>query len=278
MGNYGRKIKTSCIIFGLEVEEYMRTAVTSVTFRQLKPEEIIELTLQAQLDAIEWGGDIHIPHGDLFTAQKVGELTRKAGLCVSSYGSYYRVGTGNEDFNKILDTALALQAPLIRVWAGNVGSKDATDAWWDKVVSDARKIAMLAEKQNIKVAFEYHGGTLTDTPDSTDRLLQLIDHQNIMTYWQPLADWGFEYRLDSLTRVLPHLANVHVFHWSAAGERYPLQDGIQYWQGYLKKVRQINDEFIRYAIIEFVRNDDKKQFLEDARTLKSILTNQDLFS
>ncbi|NLY11193.1 MAG: sugar phosphate isomerase/epimerase [Firmicutes bacterium] len=256
----------------------MRTAVTSVTFRQLKPEEIIELTLQAQLDAIEWGGDIHIPHGDLFTAQKVGELTRKAGLCVSSYGSYYRVGTGNEDFNKILDTALALQAPLIRVWAGNVGSKDATDAWWDKVVSDARKIAMLAEKQNIKVAFEYHGGTLTDTPDSTDRLLQLIDHQNIMTYWQPLADWGFEYRLDSLTRVLPHLANVHVFHWSAAGERYPLQDGIQYWQGYLKKVRQINDEFIRYAIIEFVRNDDKKQFLEDARTLKSILTNQDLFS
>jgi hypothetical protein len=43
----------------------IRTGLVSVTFRQLSAEEIIKLVVCAGLEGIEWGGDIHVPHGDL---------------------------------------------------------------------------------------------------------------------------------------------------------------------------------------------------------------------
>ena len=48
-----------------------RTGLVSVTFRKLTPEKIIELVSEAGLNAIEWGGDVHVPHGDLKRAAEV---------------------------------------------------------------------------------------------------------------------------------------------------------------------------------------------------------------
>jgi 3-dehydroshikimate dehydratase len=45
--------------------------LVSVTFRKLSPQEIIALTAEAQLQVIEWGGDIHVPHGDIQQAENV---------------------------------------------------------------------------------------------------------------------------------------------------------------------------------------------------------------
>ena len=67
------------------------TGLTSVTFRHLSPSEIIRLAQKANMDGIEWGGDIHVPAGDKPTAKIVKEQTMHAGLQVFSYGSYYRL-------------------------------------------------------------------------------------------------------------------------------------------------------------------------------------------
>jgi len=47
----------------------------SITFRSLTAERIIALVRQAGLSAIEWGGDIHVRHGDTGRAREVRRLT-----------------------------------------------------------------------------------------------------------------------------------------------------------------------------------------------------------
>ena len=68
--------------------------LVSVTFRQLAPREIVQLAAAAGLRGIEWGGDIHVPHGDLQAARAVRDITAAAGLQVLAYGSYFRLEPG----------------------------------------------------------------------------------------------------------------------------------------------------------------------------------------
>jgi hypothetical protein len=59
----------------------------------------------------------------------VRQQTLEAGLQIAAYGSYYRLGTGQLPFQSVLETAISLGAPTIRVWAGTVGSRDADSAF-----------------------------------------------------------------------------------------------------------------------------------------------------
>lgn len=101
----------------------MKLGLTSVTFKEKSIEEVVDLTKRAGLSCIEWGGDVHVVHGDVETAKKAREITNNAGLEVSSYGSYYRVGdygeNYKEEFGKILKTAEALGAKTIRIWGNH---------------------------------------------------------------------------------------------------------------------------------------------------------------
>jgi hypothetical protein len=53
--------------------------LVSITFRKLAPAEIITLVRQADLQAIEWGGDVHVPHGNVRQVREVPRLTEDAG-------------------------------------------------------------------------------------------------------------------------------------------------------------------------------------------------------
>lgn len=247
----------------------IRTGLLSITFRQLTPEEIIDLAVQAGVEGLEWGGDIHVPHGDLDRAKEVGLMTAKAGLKVAAYGSYYRVGVESPvPFSEIVHTAVQLGAPTIRVWAGNKGSDASDEQWRETVVKESRTIADLAERAGLTVSFEYHGNTLTDTNESALKLLQEVNHPNIRTLWQPPVDQDFHARLQGLEQVSPWLTNVHVFHWLIK-ERRPLAEGAQDWNRYLSYVNSLPGD--RYAMLEFVKDDSPAQFLADAEALKGII-------
>ena len=97
----------------------IKTGMTSVTFRKKSAEDVIAIVKEAGLDGIEWGGDIHVPAGDLGTAERVRESCRQNGIEILSYGSYYRAGE-QERFRPVLETAIMLGAQTIRVWAGTL--------------------------------------------------------------------------------------------------------------------------------------------------------------
>lgn len=247
--------------------------LVSVTFRKLAANEIIALAAQAGLAGIEWGGDLHVPHGEVGTAREVGQRTRDAGLAVAAYGSYYRAGAAGPDgFAQIVETAVALGTKIIRVWPGNVGSDRATAEQRKTITDDARRCAELAAAAGLTIACEWHGGTLTDTADSARALLTAVDHPAFKTYWQPRAKVPPADVLSDMDAALPYLAGVHVFHWDQTGDRRPLAEGAADWRMYFEKLAAAPGGTAgQYALLEFVRNDDPAQFLLDAATLKGWL-------
>ncbi|MBI3948285.1 MAG: sugar phosphate isomerase/epimerase [Armatimonadetes bacterium] len=249
----------------------LHSGLVSITFRKLPPGEIVDLVKRAGLEGIEWGGDIHVPHGQSSAASEVRRMTEDAGLRVAAFGSYYRVGHEEPaPFEAVLETAAALGAPTIRVWAGKLGSEKADAAYREQVTRESRRIADLAAQAGVVVATEYHGGTLTDTAESAVSLLQAVGHDNLKTYWQPPTRMTPEDALETLRAVLPWLNNIHAFWW-VAGERRPLAEGAATWQRYLREARRAPGE--RYVMLEFVRDDSPEAFLRDAEALRDVIRN-----
>ena len=132
--------------------------LVSVSFRGLGADEIIKITRDASLSAIEWGGDVHVPSGDLDKAEKVRTATEKAGLSVPEYGSYYRLGVSlSSDIVGVARTAEALGTDTVRVWAYNKGSRDVSEDEYSAVVSDAKRICRLYPE--ITFCTECHNNT-----------------------------------------------------------------------------------------------------------------------
>ena len=241
--------------------------LVTVTFRQLSPQEIVELAQEAKLVALEWGGDVHVPPGDLAHASDVRQMTLDAGLSVAAYGSYLRVGESDRSrFEAVIETAVALGAPVIRVWAGKRASAAADAAYRKRVVEDALHLADQAARAKLLICYEFHEGTLTDTDESALDLLKKTEHPAIRTLWQPPNDQPVARCCESLKRVLPWVRHVHVFHWPKRGERAPLADGAIAWKQYLSILREHGTECP--LLLEFVPNDDPEQLLRDAATLR----------
>ncbi|HEY3298092.1 MAG TPA: TIM barrel protein [Armatimonadota bacterium] len=252
----------------------IRGGLTSVTFRQLSATHIVDLVQRTELTAIEWGGDIHVPHGDIKTAREVSRMTADAGLSVSSYGSYYTVGDESKvQFGDVLDAAAELGAPCIRVWAGDRGSDSADQAYWDKIVNESRRIGGMAHAAGICVSYEFHLKTLTDTNDSTLKLLKAVNHPAIKTYWQPPVGTDLDYNVSGLKAILPWLTNVHAYELLPDYTRLPLSEGDAEWHMYLEYIKENRQD--RFVLLEFVANDDPDAFMADAATLAGWLRSVD---
>lgn len=249
----------------------MTPGLVSITFRSLPVPVVLGLAKTAGLHSIEWGGDVHCPHGDEVTARQVAEFTVAAGLSVAAYGSYYRVGVSESQglsFASVLASAVALRAPAIRVWAGASGSATTPSEQRAAIIVDAQRIATLAAQAGVRVLSEWHGGTLTDTAESGRDFLQAVGHDHFATVWQPGVGLSTEAALVELAAVLPWVEHLHVFHWRAH-ERLPLSDGTEAWRRYLALAGTTGR--VRSAALEFVRNDEPAQLAPDAATLLQLM-------
>lgn len=202
----------------------------SVTLRALPADLVIELAADAGLQAIEWGGDVHVPAGDVATADAVRRRTEEAGLSVCSYGSYFGRAGKTDDFAAVLDAACALGAPRIRIWAGSLGSVDASAEQRAQFVVAVQAAADRARQVGVQLAFEFHRKTLTDSVESTLRLLAEVDRENVATYWQPPIDLPDDDAVAGLRRVLDDVVTVHAFSWWPGQHRLQLDSRSALWR------------------------------------------------
>ena len=242
--------------------------LVSITYRKLTPAEIIPLVREAGLSCIEWGSDIHVPQNDLENARRVGEMTREAGLAVSSYGSYYRLGAG-QDFAPYLAAATALGAPVIRIWAGTKGSEQTDPATLSAWTAEAKTVCRMAAERGITVAFEYHHGTLTDTAASALTLVQGVGESNCRLYWQPEFAKPQNLILSDLELVAPYVDLCHVFTWNPDHSRRPLLEGLEAWRAYLSRVPAWDEKPL---LLEFVPADDPALLAREAASLREIVS------
>ncbi len=244
----------------------------------MSPESIVELCSKAGLQGVEWGGDVHCPHGDVPAARRAASLCRDAGLEVCSYGSYYKLGASENaglPFAKVLESALALEAPRIRVWAGVKGSAGTDAAGREAVAEDLRRVVAMAGAEGVAISLEYHVETLTDDPKSS--LALLASAPGALCQWQPIQGLSPEAKTASLKALAgPRLANLHVFEWGYDSStrkifKNPLSDGAELWREWLAMAASEENPNCRWALLEFVRDDAREQLLADAATLLEIL-------
>lgn len=240
---------------------------TTVTFHQKSRREICEIARRNRIQYIEWGGDIHLPPEDATALQEVLSLQREFSLTAISYGSYYRLG--KEDYalwERIVNTADAIGAKIIRIWQGENSSVDVSKDKFLSMVKETRILAEMAEKKGITVAFEFHKNTNNDNGQSAVTFLEAVNRSNVKTYWQPFSTSG---DMENLKAVLPYLVCVHVFAWNAEGCRFSLKQGRKKWNEFLEIIE--NSKSDPYLILEFVRDDSAWQFKRDVKTLRKWL-------
>ena len=207
----------------------IRPGLCSVTFRELAPAQIADAAARAGLEVVEWGGDVHVPPGDIRRATEVARATADAGLAVCSYGSYFRAGPG-EEIAPILDAAEALGTDRIRVWAGRTGSAAAGASERAWVVDALTRAADAASARGMGLALEFHGGTLADDDVQTLRVLDEVGAPNLSTYWQPAVSAPDDLALAHYETIADRVSAVHVFSWWPAGERLPLRARDELWR------------------------------------------------
>ena len=192
-------------------------------------------------------------------------------------------------FSSVLDTAAALGAPTIRVWAGNCDYGQTNEAQIGKIVADTIRIADMAAEAGLTVTFEFHGGTLTDNNDNAIKFASMTGHPAVLFSWQPPHGGDLDSCLAGLNGLLPRLNTIHVYHWTIGSYekntynetvrplkhpedffRHPLADGVERWREYFQVANTTGRE--HFALLEFVKDNSPEQVIQDSAILKELLS------
>lgn len=262
----------------------MKSGLVSVSFRKKGICELIKATKESGLKYIEWGGDVHIPMGNVKLARRVRRLMHGAGLKCASYGSYFGLMYHCDEhfplpFKKVLKTAKALGAKTIRVWLGwpRCGCKKGCEQYvcqngYNRAVRITKELCRQTRKfdPTLTLSIECHFATLTDDYHDTLKFISDVNEDNLRLYWQPNHAKGFEYNLEALKALLPWITNVHVFNWDKDAKKYPLCDGTGDWDKYLEVLNDKN-EGERICFLEFMPDGELTSLPCEAKTLNKLL-------
>ena len=241
-----------------------KCGLVSISFRKHSQEEILEACKQSGLEYVEWGGDVHVPHGDRDTALRVKSMSEKYGIKTPEYGSYYVIGqSAPELFDSVVASAKALHTNVIRVWPGQSTPSDSiTSEQYDNYVCDAKRICALAP--DMTIALECHPNSLTDEYHHALAFIRDVNMPNLKMFWQPNQHRPLEYNIDAIEALKPYIVSVHVFSWIRK-KKYPLAFCENEWKKYIELLRGRDV----YYMLEFMHDDDIMTLDETARTLKS---------
>ena len=238
----------------------MKKGLVSITFRSLSCAKITELCNAAGLRFVEWGGDVHVPAGDIEKAGAAAALCREAGVTPVGYGSYYNASDHVERFIPSILSAGALGSSYVRIWAGR-------GAVYDQCVEqNVAEAVRLASEKGIAVSLECHRNTMTENVENG---VKLAKKTGCLLHFQPNPDVSFDENMRMLEAYAPFLCAVHVFAWEKAQKdniksadvRLALIDHIDEWRRYAEAAPDVP------FLLEFVKDDSEEALLEDAKTL-----------
>jgi sugar phosphate isomerase/epimerase len=262
--------------------------LTTATTRDLSVEQTLSIACECGLEGIEWEAQKHVPPGDFKAADNARSLCAAEKIIIPSYGSYYTAGVSEEagmQFSAVLDAARALDAPAIRIWAGDQDYDKSDPTHINDVVRDTLRIADMAAGKGIILIFEFHAHSLTNTAEFAMEFSRKVEHPAVTFSWQPIQAFSQEECKRSLSKML--LSTLHVFHWDMGPYpdrgytrerfieegiswfRHPLEQAVERWRSYLELANTTRKD--HWAFLEFTKDDSTDQLLEDAKTLKSLI-------
>ena len=244
----------------------LKIGVASVTFRNKTPEEIVEIAKKAGVSFIEWGADVHVKNID--DAEKVKKLCDENQIKISSYGSYYRVGSHKkEEWENICKIAQVMGAESVRVWLGNKDSEKTSEEEYQNLLSDLEFMCDKAGEYNLLVSPECHDNTFNNNTDAIIRLKNDLQKDNFKTYFQSRY-FRFDYDIDRIEKTFDFTENFHVSYRDLKREqRFRKKD-----RKYLDKlvVKFMSMDFQGLVIVEFTKGSKEKNFIKDVNKLRKI--------
>ncbi len=244
---------------------FFEIGLASVTFRNKTVEEIVSLCKKADVDCIEWGADVHVITAE--DAEKAKALCDKANIRISSYGSYYRVGSGDEkQWLTLCENAKIMGAESIRVWLGEKNSEDTSEHEYKKLLTDLENICTAAEKYGLLVCPECHDYTFNNDTDAFLKIRNELDMKNFRTYFQSRY-FRMAYDLDRIDRTYDFIENVHVSYSDMKREQEDKIKDENYLDTLLRKFR--DKSFNGAVILEFTENAAETSFFEDIQKLRA---------
>ena len=242
-----------------------KLGLCSVTFRKKSVTEVIDIAKKAGIGYIEWGGDIHIK--TIEDARKVKVLCDKAGIKISSYGSYFN--STESDYIKwkeICEIAKEMDASSVRIWLGKKDSEKTSHSEYLTLIENTKIMCDIAAEYGLIVSPECHDNTFNNNTDAILRFRKDLQRENFKTYFQSRY-FRMKYDIDRIDRTFDFILNVHISYRDLKKEQMFKKKNRHYIDTLLNKLK--NKSFDGIVMVEFVDFDSRNAFYIDIRKLKS---------
>lgn len=201
----------------------MKLAAFSGVLIEHSIQEAMQLTKKLGMDGIEIAArEPHIsPKSSLARVREVkalaGSLELEIPVLASYIGGFSDVGDSDarssfEEFQQLLEIAGHLECGMIRIFPGGPNAFMASDYHYAKAAHWMSLCAEEAKKHQVKVLMEIHNDSLVETVESSLRLLDMIDCDNVGM----IHDAGnmyitdTDYGRDSVMQLGSKLFHVHI--------------------------------------------------------------------
>ncbi|HOT60450.1 MAG TPA: hypothetical protein PLJ83_12385 [Spirochaetales bacterium] len=228
----------------------IHTALSSSSFIDYSPDEILKLAQRLQVDAIEWTSDGFFDEGDTEKASEYMKATLYSGFSVASYGTLFRVCQHDETiFKKILETATALGTSTIRVWAPQETHNIAKEE--TLFIKTSQRLGNLAGDKGICLCYNLDAASMLNTYSRASYLIKEIGHEFVKLAWEPLFTMPFDVIMNIFTELKGYIGILTSRFITPQGEPRSLCTYEEEWSQYLDAFDEQFDspDMARYVII-----------------------------
>ena len=240
-----------------------KPGISTIALRRYDVHTAIRMAADAGFVGVEvWGRPEHISEPvDWKHVESIAQTIQEVGIEASIYGSY--VNVGDDSWQSKAEESFCvcgvLDAPIMRIWAGNKEPQDADEAFWEEMVYRQKTFCEMAAEANVILAVEMHGGTLASTIPGNERLLAEVDHPALKLNFQ-VTDHEPNYLDRALPTLGPHVVNIH-----AQNHRKVVKDGKESHEltliekgefDYAELLKRLKEyRFSGYIEVEFLKGD-----------------------
>lgn len=265
----------------------MRWGLCTIAFREYPLATALMAAMEARVDGIElWGQRGHLPERFIpGFCEDLHSILKQHHLQLAVFGSYLRAGTEEfaSQWEGTLQWAEGLEAPLVRVWAGKVGSQEADAGLWRRCVEDLRRLCEAAPHRRFVI--ERHENTLADRIEAVQRLLEEVGRENLGVNYQVASFEDTAAAVAGIEALSPRLWNVHAQNYGRdpQGRRVPwdLRSGEFDYRAILSTLKGIG--FQGFVEVEFVRqgprsdlplHERRRRLVEEVEYLQQLLVRE----
>ncbi len=263
----------------------IRIILCTIAYRDRLLDHVLDVAEDLGFDGVEiWGREPHISEQfDENRVKAVQRMIHERDLVVPVLGSYLRFGCtkmrteGTVELEDTLHTAHCLGTEIVRVWASDVPSAQASEAVWDATIRQCQQACDQASKLGIILAVEMHGGTLADSGASARRLAESAKRDNFRLNYHIVPDAELQTPLEQLQSVMPYVVHMHAqnyAHLTGADEarRVPLGDGAVDYQPLVRQLRKSGYTGCIAVEFSWMEGEGKREALAaDLSYLKSLV-------